>query len=129
MPLKHLCLLHIGNKWPVAKLMTSKFPLVVVLAELAAQLRRLHLVLELGWVPRDQNEEADALSNEVFDAFDPRLRVDLDLTRVSWIILPRLMQTAESLYQEIKSRKEAKGTSTSRARRPAHLRLRQREPW
>ena len=36
--------------------MTSKFPLVVVLAELAAQLKKRSLKLDLQWFPRGQNK-------------------------------------------------------------------------
>ena len=57
---------NLGNTFMVSKLMTSKFPLVVILAEVVAQLRTRSMVLNLGWVPRDQNEEADALTNGDF---------------------------------------------------------------
>jgi hypothetical protein len=52
---------NLGNTFAVSKLMSSKFSLVVILAEVAAQLRSRSMVLSLGWTPRDQNEEADAL--------------------------------------------------------------------
>ena len=45
-----------GNSQVLCRLMTSKFPIVVVLAKLAAQLKRRSLKLDLQWVPRDQNE-------------------------------------------------------------------------
>merc|ERR1712102_11877 len=58
-----------GNSQVLGRLMTSKFPMVVVLAELAAQLKKTSLKLDLQWVPRDQNEEADALTNRDFSSF------------------------------------------------------------
>ena len=60
-----------GNTFVLPRLMTSKFPFMVVLAELAAQLRSRRMELGLDWVPRDQNEEADALTNGEFAGFAP----------------------------------------------------------
>ena len=54
--------------------MTTKFPMLVILGELAAQLRALNAELSLEWVPRLQNEEADALTNGDFSAFRPEHR-------------------------------------------------------
>ena len=60
-----------GNSYVFSKLMTSKFPLLVVLMELAAQLAKREMVLSLDWVSRDQNEEADALTNAEYLGQDP----------------------------------------------------------
>ena len=57
---------NLGNSWTLARLMSTKFPLVLILGELATQLRRNTLALELNWAPRGQNEEADALTNADF---------------------------------------------------------------
>ena len=59
--------------------MTSKFPSLVILTEFAAQLKSRHAELDLAWVPRDQNEEADALTNGDYSAFNPSLRIDIDV--------------------------------------------------
>jgi len=125
---------NLGNTLAVARLMTSKFPLVVILAEPSAQLRRRGMELSLQWVPRDQNTEADALTNEEFGAFDPAKRVAIDLSRVSWCILPRLMRVAQELYGQIQAVKasgappKAAGQEASHARR-TRKGLRQRDPW
>ena len=60
----------------VKRMLTTKFPLCLVAMELASQLTVRHLDLCLAWRCRETNEEADALTNEVFDAFDPALRLD-----------------------------------------------------
>ena len=62
--------------------MSSKFPLVVILAELSVQLRRRDLELDLQWAPRDQNEPADSLTNLDFSGFDPRKMVDIEAEKV-----------------------------------------------
>ena len=51
--------------------MSCKYPLSIVVMELSVQLRKYDLDLDLGWVPRAQNTEADALTNEEFSGFDP----------------------------------------------------------
>ena len=60
-----------GNSHAIAKMMTTKFPLCAILMELAAQLQDKELNLQLHWVPRDQNTEADELSNFNAARFDP----------------------------------------------------------
>ena len=56
-----------GNSYLLDRMMTTKYPLVVVLMELAHQMRRRRLVLRARWLPRLQNEEADALTKGEFD--------------------------------------------------------------
>ena len=67
-----------GNVYVVAKLMTAKCPLCAILLELAGQLEARQSWLKLEWPPRQQNEEADALTNKNFDQLDPALRIPLD---------------------------------------------------
>jgi uncharacterized protein HemY len=52
------------------------------LAELAEQLKLRQTELNLVWVPRDQNEEADELTNEEFSRFRSDLRVDIALESI-----------------------------------------------
>ena len=51
-----------GNSYLLAKMMTSRFPLCVVLMELAVQMELRGVYLHGEWTPRDQNTEADALT-------------------------------------------------------------------
>ena len=120
-----------GNPHVLSRLMTSKFPLVVILAELAEQLRQRDLSMSLDWVPRDQNEEADDLTNLEFGRFRSDLRLELDLKDLKWKVLPELMELAQELYQQIKIQKEQKKDSKTvpvAKARPGQ-RLRDREPW
>ena len=52
-----------GNMYLMDKLLTTKYPSGVVLMELATQLSRRRATLRANWIPRLQNEEADALTN------------------------------------------------------------------
>ena len=55
-----------GNSYLVDRLMTTKYPLGVILVELCHQLSLRHAALRAHWVPRDQNVEADSLTNSDF---------------------------------------------------------------
>ena len=57
------------------KLMTTIFPLRAVVMEMGAQMDGSGTRLELRWVPRDRNVEADAPSNGNFQGFSEILRV------------------------------------------------------
>ena len=76
------------------KLSSTKFPLYLVLMELSEQLRVRNLALSVAWRPRDENEEADALTNECFGAFRPELRTHVSWADLRFMVLPRLADTA-----------------------------------
>ena len=90
--------------------------------------------LSLSWVPREQNSEADALTNEEFRAFDPEKRVTIDLAAVEWCILPRMMDVARDIYRQAQAAKVQAGSPGTTApavprgqKRRAGLRV--RDPW
>ena len=125
---------NLGNTYCVSRLMTSKFPSVVILTELAAQLKQRKLDLSLGWVPRDQNEEADALTNQDYSAFDMNLRVDVAPGKIKWILLPRMLAVAEELYEQVRRLRSevsagAPGASSARGSTRPEDKLRARDPW
>jgi hypothetical protein len=127
---------NLGNTFAVSRLMTSKFPSVVILAELAEQLKRRQTERSLLWVPRDQNEEADELTNEEFGRFQQDLRVDIIFEKVEWIVLDKMMVAAEAIYGVVKAarglREGMAGGSAgggARGRRRPGERLRTRDPW
>ena len=118
----------------MARLMSSKFPLVVVLTEMAAQLRDRRAELHLEWVPRNQNEEADALTNGRFEAFREEHRIQVDIRKLGFKVLDEMIQVADQLYSEVKARKEIVITPGDQqaSERPAKARrksLKEREPW
>ena len=83
--------------------------------------------LSLEWVPRDQNEEADSLTNLDFGAFSEENRVQVDPCAANWLVLPEMLAAAEHLYAEAKAAKSA-GSPAKRAR-TAPGGLRQSAPW
>ena len=94
---------------------------------------------ELGllWVPRDQNEEADDLTDGDFSRFDEANRIRVDPSKLKWLVMDSLMATAEALYKEVKETRERKGSGAAHlregegrcGRRRPEERLRARDPW
>ena len=115
----------------MTKLMSSKFHLVVILAELAAQLRARKMALSVGWTPRDQNEEADALTNGDYGQFGAANRINVTIEDVKWLVLPKLMAVASDIFAEVQKRKAAKDHSPQQAppAKKAKGGLRQLDPW
>ena len=72
-----------GNMFVVNKMLTTKLPLSAVLMQLAVALAARNLWLDVAWIPRESNVEADSLTNDDFSAFDPALRIP-----VIWEELP-----------------------------------------
>ena len=95
-----------GNSYVCKKLLTTKFPLMILLMELSEQLELRHLWLDLHWVPRDQNDEADALSNMEFKDFDKAKRVEVDLKEVKWILLEEFMEYGLEFQRHMEEMKQ-----------------------
>ena len=125
-----------GNSHVVARLLTTKCPLCAILMEIAATLQGAGSDLELEWIPREQNLEADELSN--FDArnFTPSLEVKINAETVKFLLLDEFLDKGEQLYRSLEDMKEAAppkaaaGGATSRKRkRKPETRLRATHPW
>ena len=127
-----------GNSFLLDKLMTTKYPLGVILIELAWQCARQRISLRADWVPRLQNEEADDLTNGRFEKFSPELRVPVDLSSLEFGVLPKLLQEGEDYFEELEAKRaearrarEEGRTSGSAGRGGGRRRatLRERDPW
>ena len=86
------------------------------------------MVLNLGWVPWDQNEEADALTNGDFAAFDASRRINVEVTKISWRILPRMLEVAEQIYDKVQ-RSKVDGGPPKAATPHKKRNFRQVNPW
>ena len=94
-----------SNESLLKKFMTSKFPSTLILMELAEELTAKRCELKLRWLRRDDNQLADDLTNEKFDAFDMDSRMPLKGEDMKWRILDKLMAGADNFHQELKARK------------------------
>ena len=94
-----------------SKLLTTKWPLAAVLVELARQCDALSLDLEVRWRPRDTNREADALSNFVFDGFDPAKRVEVAQSDELFALLPQLPEKGSTFLEELRASHQPAGAA------------------
>jgi hypothetical protein len=118
---------NLGNSWILSRLMSTKFPMLLVLGELAVLLRDRNLSLHLEWAPRLQNEEADALTNGDFSAFKKANRIEIDPTRLAFKLLPQLEKVSEELHSDIVMRRARR--DTTKVRRAKKVKLKERDPW
>ena len=93
--------------------------------------------LKLAWVPRQQNEEADALTNGCFESFDPALRVALDVARMPWNVMGDMMEAGGGMIDELARHRTQKraakahsrdGKRSKKNRQDPEL-LRNKDPW
>jgi hypothetical protein len=127
-----------GDGHMLDKLMSTAFPSCVILMELAMQLRDRGFLLDLLWVPREENVAADKLSNGDTDSFAPHLEIPVSPSDLEekFHLLSEMMDRGKVLYDEVyKERERAKeerakpagwGGSWARGKRK---RLRLRAPW
>jgi len=116
-----------GNSHILAKLMTTSFPLCAVLLQLTTDLSSRGVELDLQWVPRDDNDLADALSNGRVDGMDPSLRRRFRLGDLK--TFHKLLASGEECYRQIAERKAARKGPETRPHRKPEDRLRNASPW
>ena len=90
-----------GNTHLLDRMLTTKYPLGVVLMELAHQSRVRRMVLRAHWLPRLENEEADALTNFEFRHFDPKRRIEVKLEDLKFAVLDDLFREGEVYVAEL----------------------------
>ena len=124
------------NAFAMQRFLSCKYPLSIVVMELAAQLREKALELDLQWIPRGQNEEADDLTNERYERFSQDRRIVVDFTKMEFKVLDALMDKAGQLDAEValaKSSREAKQDRPAKVERGDVKRRRGetkwRDPW
>eukprot|EP00435_Cladocopium_sp_Y103_P038160 s256_g10.t1 len=82
-----------ANESLSSKRSTTKWPLMAINMQLSSSLARARLSLALRWRPREQNIEADSLTNEDFTGFDPALRIQVNLKGLDLSVLDSLVKT------------------------------------
>ena len=129
---------NLGNVSVLSRLMSSKFPLVVIMTELAERLRRWDLYMSLDWIPRNQNEEADGLTNGVVSSFAAEQEIKVDLKELGLHTLDRMWKVADDLYKDVQERKVlrkeqmgvgTKGATSATSPQKKLRPLRERDPW
>ena len=104
--------------------------------ELACQLGWRRACLHARWIPRLQNEEADALTNGEFHHFDTNRRTHVELDKLGFKVMNELFAEGESYVTELaalknseQEKKRQRGSATPSGRTKKGPTLREREPW
>jgi hypothetical protein len=127
-----------GNGHMLDKLMTTAFPSCAVLMELAVQLHKSGCILDLAWLPREENVEADELSNGDTHRFAAEMEIKIDPAELEthFILLRKMLERGQILYEEVYAARDAeKGLSRrseawgARTARRQRKKLRIRAPW
>ena len=97
-----------GNMFVVSKMLTTKMPLAAVLMQLAVSLSDRLLWLDVNWIPRELDKEADDLTNDEFGSFDPLLRMEVNWDTLPTGVMQAVLAQGEAFEQEMLLRKERK---------------------
>ena len=119
---------NLGNQFVLHKLSTTKMPLAAVLWQLTSLLQARGLWLDLAWIPRESNVEADALTNADFVGFDPRLRIDVSWEDVDLGIASRLLALDDEWRRELAALRDS-ATHEASAMRAGFKKRRVKQPW
>ena len=114
-----------GNKFAVAKLLTTKWPLAAFVVELAAQLEARDVLLDVSWVPRELNAEADAITNGETSWLSADLRVKSAFEELPFMVLKGLLEAGSIFYKDM----EAVNTEGAPPTKKALGLLKVRDPW
>ena len=99
---------NLGNRFAVSKLMTTKFPLCAAMMQLSSTLATRKMKMKLSWAPRDQNFEADELSNGITHRFDKNKEVKVEPLLRDLKVFNKMVKYGRTLYEDLKERKEVR---------------------
>ena len=98
---------NLANEALSVKRSTTRWPLMAVNMQLSSSLARARLSLALRWRPREENVEADQLTNEVYTGFDQELRVEVSLEDLDLSVLMSLVESRSEFETARSAAKEA----------------------
>jgi hypothetical protein len=97
-----------SNEALSSKRSTTKWPLMAVNMQLSSSLAKARLSLSLKWRPREQNVEADQLTNENFEGFPEEDRLAIGLHELDLRVLDGLVRTRVEFVTARDREKESK---------------------
>ena len=125
-----------GNSFLLDRLMTTRYPLGVILMQLAHEMRKRRMLLRARWVPRLQNQEADDLTNDEFRHFDLAKRIPVDLKDLGFQIMTDLFGVGDAYVEaldkeraELKAKAQSRSVKTSEKESKRRRPLRESDPW
>ena len=105
---------------------STKWPLFGVLMQMVSELAKNNKLLRLAWRPREQNQEADDLTNLQFDKFDLRLRKMVGLADVPLAVVHDMSKVRQDFLDrcaELKPLKLAEGRASKKQK------MADKTPW
>ena len=122
-----------GNSYIVKKMLSTKFSITPLLIELSEQLRMRKAELHLKWIPREDNQEADDLSNLNFKDFSAARRIQFSIGETQWKVFNELITVTKQMFDAISIERERQ-VNTKRKVHPikrlrGSKRLRWTDPW
>jgi len=121
-----------GNSFALTRLMSTKYPLCLLVMELAVALEERSLALTAEWAPREWNSEADAITNSRFEGFTEANRVPFDMLSFPWRVLPDLLSDGRQFYQEAQAERAAarlRPAAAGKRRAGKRPGLKETDPW
>ena len=123
-----------GNTHLLDRMLTTKYPLGIVLMELAHQMRKRNLVLRAHWLPRLENEEADALTNFDYRHFRKENRIAVEIGNMGFEVMDKLFKLGEEYLTKLeaeKARRKQEGGQAGKKKKKGLIgnRLADRERW
>jgi hypothetical protein len=125
-----------GNGFCLDRYMSSSYPLIVFIMELAKQPHVRVLASNLTWHRRDTNVEADDLTSHEFGKFDKEQRIPVEWDKLDFILLDEMMKRGEELYATVRAEREEKkkekiaaATDRKRKKKKKKRKLREAAPW
>jgi len=121
-----------GNSFALSRLMSTKYPLCLIVMELAVALEERGLALSAEWAPREWNSEADAITNGRFEGFSEENRIPFDMPAFPWRVFDTLLADGRLFYQDAQARRaaakrdQAPGKKHRGSKRQG---LKERDPW
>lgn len=116
---------NLSNSYLIDKFLSTKFPVSLVLMELAKQLERYEVDLDLTWIPREQNETSHNLSKGRYEKFDMANRIEVLFEEMDFLIL-KMFEAAQEMDAEVVEKTTSKSSSS---KLPPEQKLRLVQPW
>ena len=118
-----------GNPYAVNRLMSTKFPLNVLVMQLAVSLEESQTWLDLQWIPREDNALADALTNLDFSSFTPANRVEARVDAATFPTLFEMLAEARNLFNALEISKQGGPKPRIWPRTAKDKKLKVADPW
>ena len=98
---------NLANEQLARKRLTTKLPLGLLLLQFHAKLWDNGLWMDLRWRPRNENEEADRLTNLNFTGFSKANQVELQFSQMDLRLLDRLQDHLTNFEESIQRTEES----------------------